>query len=92
MFSFAGSGNIAFARNTAFITTPGRDYGQGGVFGRKLNNRSLGFATKNFENPAYHRKLKNNKAYTKGSDKVFFRNRISGDQIGFLIMYQTNLL
>ena len=72
MFSFAGSGNIAFARNTAFITTPGRDYGQGGVFGRKLNNRSLGFATKNFENPAYHRKLKNNKAYTKGSDKVFF--------------------
>lgn len=71
MFSFAGSGNIAFARNTAFITTPGRDYGQGGVFGRKLNNRSLGFATKNFENPAYHRKLKNNKAYTKGSDKLF---------------------
>ena len=68
MFSFAGSGNIAFARNTAFITTPGRDYGQGGVFGRKLNNRSLGFATKNFENPAFHRKLKNNKAYTKESD------------------------
>ena len=72
-----------FASTPSVLQSFYGDYGQGGVFGRKLNNRSLGFATKNFEDPGYHRKLKNNKAYTKGSDKLFFRNKTSGNQTGF---------
>ena len=73
-FSVTGMGSLVQARNTLFMTTPGRDYGQGGVLTHFLGNMNGANITermsrsKDFEDRAIHRMFRTNRENSKDRD------------------------
>lgn len=78
-FSVTGMGNLVQARNTLYMTTPGRDYGQGGVLTHFLGNMNAANITermsrsKDFEDRAVHRMFRNNRENSKERNMEIMR-------------------
>ena len=61
-------GNLLQTRNTLFITTPGKDYGQGGLFTQYLGSSTKIKKTsrsKDFENREVHKQFRDNRENSK---------------------------
>ena len=73
-FGVVGMGGFVIPKNTFIATTPGRDYGQGGLFTKLMNGQSRGTSrSRNFENRAVHKMYRNNRENSKESVVTLIR-------------------